>query len=144
MAEVDPVILDSEEVHLVALEQRLRKAIQLRASEDESGAREELERILKTEPRLAEPRLELAHIHLLNGRFEEAHEHARLAVSTLRAGGQWTRDVAPPVLMAFALNLLGETLAWRLESGDLFLTDRPTFLRLWNEASGCLDRKSVV
>ncbi len=136
MAELDPSLLDASESHLADLEKHFTKGLQLRAAEDDSAAREVFEKILKQEPRLAEPRLELAHIHLLSERFDDAHEHARLAVSTLRAGGQWTRDVEPTALLSFALNLLGETVARALEEGDLFLTDRPEFTRRWNRAAG--------
>ncbi len=139
MAELDPSLLEANEDHLVLLQRHFMKAMQLREAGDESGAAKVLEEILREEPRLAEPRLELAHIHLLHDRFDEAHEHAKLAVSTLRAGGQWTQDVEPSALLSFAVNLLGETVARRLEEGDLFLTDRASFTRLWNEASAHFD-----
>lgn len=135
MAELDPKLLESNEAHLVALEESFRKAMQLLQNEDDSGARALFEKILQDEPRLAEPRLELAHMDLLAGRHEEAETQARLALATLQAGGQWTKDVEPPILLSFAKNLLGETIARSLEEGDLFLTDQHAFTRRWNEAS---------
>ena len=133
--QLDPTILESDGDDLKALQKRMDAGLRFRAGEDDSAARVEFEAILAAEPRLAEPRLELGHILLLEERFDEAEEHVRLAVSTLRAGGQWTEDVEPKVLLSFAINLLGETLARSLEEGDLFLTDRAGFTTRWNQAA---------
>jgi len=132
---IDADTLESPEDHLEELGRRFAKALALREKGDDAGARPLFEEILRNEPRLAEPRLELAHIHLLADRFSEAGEHARLAVATLRAGGQWTEDIEPKALLSFAVNLLGETIVRELEEGEVFLTDREAFVQRWNEAS---------
>lgn len=120
---------------LEALALRMKQAVELRQAGKDGDASRLLKDILKEEPRLAEPRLELAHISAMEEDWGEAQAQARLAVRTLRAGGQWTMDVEAGVLLAFALNLLGEVLVRPLEAGDLFLVDRARFEKVWNEAA---------
>jgi tetratricopeptide (TPR) repeat protein len=106
-----------------------------RDGKDEEAA-EVLRAILSSEPRLAEARLELCHIAATRGDWEEAEEQGRLAIETLRSGGQWTLDLEADELLSFALNLLGEVIVRCLEEGDLLMDDRPAFVARWNEASG--------
>lgn len=128
-------LLEADRDQLKSLEKKMRRAVELRLDGSDDKAREIFEEILKQEPRLAEPRLELAHMAALAARWEEAQEQARLAVDILRRDGQWTEDVEPGRLLGFALNLLGEIIVRPLEEGDLFLTDRPSFDASWNEAA---------
>jgi hypothetical protein len=95
----------------------MRAAMKLRAKGDDAGAATLLRAILQDEPRLPEPRLELAHLAALRDDWEEAEGHARLAVAALRQGGQWT-ELGAEVLLSFALNLLGEygLPRWRMTS----------------------------
>ena len=124
------------EGHLEALAPKMMAALELRREGEDEQATELLGEILKAEPRLAEARLELCHMAAQRSDWEEAEAQGRLAVETLRSGGQWTLDVEPAELMSFALNLLGEVLVRDLSEGDLLMTDRPAFEARWNEASG--------
>ena len=65
-----------EEAHLEELESRLMEALKLRRDGQTEKATEELRYILKVEPRLAEPRMELASIALQSGQWEEAEAQA--------------------------------------------------------------------
>jgi tetratricopeptide (TPR) repeat protein len=103
---------------LGGLEERFAAAQEARAEGDDAGAERSLRAILAVEPRLAEPRLELAHIAASRGDFDEAEGQAQEAVEILRAGGQWTLDIDPDVLLAFALNLWGELILIALEGID--------------------------
>jgi tetratricopeptide (TPR) repeat protein len=133
VADSDPSI--PQELHLASLGSQLHKALALRRDGNVDGAEKLLREILLAEPRLAEPRLELAHIAAARGDWEEAAEQARAAVIALREGGQWTMDLSPDELMAFALNLLGELVVRPLEEGDLFLRDQAAFAQRWNECA---------
>lgn len=132
---VDEALAWDQEV-LDALAPKMVAALEARRAGEDSVAEKLLRDILRNEPRLAEPRLELAHLAAEREQWEEARTQAELAVTTLRAGGQWTLDVEPPALLSFALNLLGEVIVRWLEEGDLLLRDRPEFTRRWNEAAG--------
>ena len=131
--------LESDRAVIEPLEPTMRKALALRQSGQEVEAEKLLREIIRTDPRLPEPRLELAHLAAMRDDWVEAEAQARLAVEQIRAGGQWIADLPPPTLLSFALNLLGETLVRPLEEGDLFLVDRPAFTVVWNEAAGIFE-----
>jgi len=133
-------LMESDRDQLAGLEPKMRMAMSAREQGKESEAKKLFEEVLQAEPRLAEPRLELAHMAAMAEDWEEAQTQARLAVEILERGGQWTEDVEPAVLLGFALNLLGELIVRPLEEGDLFLTDRPRFNASWNEASAMFAR----
>lgn len=128
-------MMEFDQDQLTALEPKMRLAMTAREQGNDAEAKRLFDEILKEEPRLAEPRLELAHMAAGTEDWEGAQSQARLAVEILKRGGQWTQDVAPEALLGFALNLLGELMVRPLEEGDLFLTDRPRFDASWNEAS---------
>jgi tetratricopeptide (TPR) repeat protein len=127
--------VDEVETHLIPLASKLEKAMELRAAHDLEGARSLLREVLLSDPRLAEPRLELAHIAATVEDWEEAEEQARAAVHLLRSGGQWTAAMAPKVLQAFATNLLGEVIYRSIEDGELMFRDEAAFTERWNEAA---------
>ncbi len=113
--------------------------IEARQEERDEDAAECFRKILATEPRLAEPRLELAHMALARGDLEEATEHARMAVDILGRGGQWIDDLQGPQLESFAHNLLGQILFERAElvAAD---PDQEVFEGLWSEAASAFAR----
>ena len=121
------------------LEDLWNQAMEARQEGDDSKARKCLRKLLKQEPRLAEPHLELGHMEIQRDDLDEAEVHVRMAVEILERGGQWIDDVKPSKLLSFAVNLLGEILfrrAERISAGD----DRQRFDDLWNEAAGCFTR----
>lgn len=120
---------------LDALTPKMQSALAFRQDGQDVRAEKLFREILRSEPRLAEPRLELAHLAAAREDWVEAQAQARIAVTTLMAGGQWTIDVEPGPLLSFAMNLLGETLVRSIEGGDLFLRDKDRFEAIWNEAS---------
>jgi tetratricopeptide (TPR) repeat protein len=123
------------EPRLPELARTMTLALKLRADGRNDDAKKLLKEILAVEPRLAEPRLELAWIAAAKEDWEEAEEQARLAVEILEAGGQWSDDLDPDQMLSFALTLLGEVIVRPLEEGDLFLVDRAEFTEQWNEAA---------
>jgi len=129
---------------LDALTPKMQNALALHQDGQNDRAEKLFREILRSEPRLAEPRLELAHLALGRGDWQEAQEQARLAVTTLLAGGQWTIDIEPAPLLSFSMNLLGETLVRAIESDDLFLRDRARFEAIWNEASALFIQAKVL
>lgn len=136
-----PMSLEEQErVVLVQLAEIFDYAMTLRQDGESEEAEKQLRGILETEPRLAEPRLELAHVALDRDDFEEAEEQARYAVSLLEAGGQWTREIDPPVLLAYAYNLLGEVLIASLEATEETVENRKAYVQAWNEAAGLFQK----
>ena len=114
------------EAHLEGLGEQFLKALEVRNAGRVDEAVESLLSILRIEPRLAEPRLELGRIYLETGRLEEAEAEAREAIRILDAGGAWTEDVPEELLQAMGWALLGETLKEQASSDDVVFGDDPT------------------
>lgn len=97
-------------------------------------AEDGLRAILRQEPRLAEPRLELARILLDTDRLEEAEDHAREALDVLVNGGQWTDDLPENVVQALAHATLAELLRRKADEDDVIFGDPDAFKAIVREA----------
>ncbi len=75
-----------------------------------------LQLIVRREPRLPEPHLELARIHYDAGRLDEAEVEAREGMAHLQRGGQWVDEISEDELQSLAHGLLGEILRARLDT----------------------------
>ena len=125
---------DTQELEAVWLQ-----AMEARDKNLDEEAAQLFHSILKEEPRLAEPRLELAHLEIDRDHLEEAEEQVRMALEILKNGGQWVDDVEPDALLSFAWNMLGEVLFRRGE--ELAVSpDRERFERIWNEAAAAFTK----
>lgn len=116
--------------HLAELEPAFLQAMEKRSAGRIDEARELLAEILRKEPRLAEPRMELGRIHLETGRLEEAEIETREAIRILESGGQWTMEVPEPVMLSMAWALLGETLKEQASTDDVVFGDAARFEEL--------------
>ncbi len=99
-----------DEEHLAPLAIRFMNALERRRAGQLDRASEEPRSILRVEPRLAEPHMELASIHLAMEQPERGLEHAREAVRLLESSARWNEDLPENVLKSLAHNLLGEAM----------------------------------
>lgn len=90
--------------------------------------------ILAVEPRLAEPRLELARIHLDTGRLTDAEAEAREALRLLEAGGQWIDELPEAVVKGLAHGLLAEILRQAADTDEVIFGPPERFHELTKEA----------
>jgi len=125
---------DAEEAALKALGPRFMEALAAKDAGSVDAAEETLLAILKQEPRLPEPRMELARIHLDTERIESAEAHARTALEHLEAGGQWTDMLPEDVVKSVAHALLAEILRRRLEDDAVIFGDPAEFKALLAES----------
>jgi tetratricopeptide (TPR) repeat protein len=123
-----------------ALEKRFEDALEARRRGDVDGAAELLRGILKLEPRLAEPRLELAHLLIETGQVEEAEEHAREAIAVLEAGGRWTEELDDSQILSLAWGTLGEALRRRADDDAVVFGPVAAYEALLKESQGAFDR----
>ncbi len=103
-------LMEDPESHLEGLEETFLAALEARRQADFDRATELLRKVLRIEPRLGEPRLELAGLLMEAGQLEEAVEQSREAVRIFDAGGQWNMDLPANVVRSLAWDTLGECL----------------------------------
>ena len=135
---------DSEVETLRALEPRFLAALRHKERGDIDSAEDEFRAILSVEPRLPEPRMELARVLLDTARLEEAEEHSRQALELLESGGQWTADLPESTVRAVAHALLAEILRQRADADDIIFGDPAAFHAIVNEAKTHFERASEL
>ncbi len=129
-----------EEAALQQLEARFLAALRSKEAGDIDRAEDELRAILRVEPRLPEPHMELARVLLDTDRLADAEPHARHAVDQLESGGQWTADLPNNVVSALAHALLAEILRRTADEDDVIFGDPERFRALVDEAKEHFDR----
>ena len=126
--------LTEDESHLDGLDVRMLDALEARRRGDVDGASDLLRSILRAEPRLAEPRMELASILLEADQLEEAESEIREALRLLELGGQWTDDLEEHELRSLAWNLLAEALRRQADQDDVVFGDPARWKELMEES----------
>ena len=93
--------------NLEHLEKLFMNAMEYRQNGNVDKAEKILLQILKEEPRLAEPHLELAHIYFNTGKQQEALNHIKDCIEYLEKGGQWI-EIEENILLSMAYTIQGE------------------------------------
>lgn len=130
----EALISEPGDDHIAPLAPRFLDALRAVEAHDVDGAGEILRGILRVEPRLAEPRMELARLLLETGQLDEAEEHAREALRILEAGGQWNDDLPEGALLSLCVDLLGEILRQRADADEVVFGDPEVWKALMNES----------
>lgn len=134
MSEQEPTVFDAPEEHLAGLGERFLLAMAARDKGDIDAAAELLRAVIRVEPRLGEPQMELARILLETEQLDDAEDHAREAVRIFEGGGQWTEDLPEAVVLSMAHDLLGEILRSKADSDEVVFGDPARFEALMSEA----------
>lgn len=133
-----------ETAHLDGLDQRFLAALAARRKGDLDSCAELLRGVLKVEPRLAEPHMELASLLLETEQVVEALEHAEAAVRLLESGEPWTDDLPPHVIRSLAWNLLAEALRRRADSDEVVFGDPAVFEQLMGRAKSAFGKAAAL
>lgn len=99
------------------LESLFLTAVDAMSKGDEKKAAQSFRQVLEKDPRLPEPRLELAVILYRQGDLGEAEQQIRFALEQIEHGWQWLDNFEPSQLHAHALILLGTILIEGLTQG---------------------------
>ena len=134
----------ADEAHLATLAVKFMTAMERRRSGDIDRAQRDLRAILKVEPRLAEPHMELASLLLATEQPEAAVDHAREAVRLLQTGGQWTDELPEHVVQSLAWNLLGESLKRVADQDSVVFGSPERWNRLMVEAKAAFSRAAEL
>jgi tetratricopeptide (TPR) repeat protein len=132
--EPDDDVSARELAALHRLEGRFLTALAARDAGRLDAAEDDLREILKVEPRLPEPHMELARILLDTDRLTEAEPHAREAIRWLDQGGVWTDEIPEDVVKGLAHGLLAEILRRRADEDDVLFGDPAAFHALVAES----------
>jgi len=135
---------DREQQALEALEARFVAAVTHKDQGKLDLAEDAFRDILKREPRLPEPRMELARLLLDTDRLDEAEEHAREALGYLETGGQWTDDLSEETVLGLSHALLAEILRRRAEDDSVIFGDPEAFKRIVTESRHHFERAAAL
>lgn len=125
---------DAPEKHLVGLNDQFMDALKRFEKNDIDGAAEQFRRILQVEPRLAEPRIELARILIETQQTDEAESEIREAIRILENGGQWIESLPEHQVLSVSYGLLAETLRRRAEEDQIVFGDPETWRAIVDES----------
>ena len=114
---------EGDEQHLDGLGPQFISGLKSFESGDVDGAAETFRRILKIEPRLAEPRIELGRILLETGQLQESEAEFREAIRILEGGGIWIDSLGENQVKSIAFGLLAETLRRLAETDEVVFGD---------------------
>jgi len=133
-----------EAAELDALGERFLDALMSVRAGNMDAAEDALRAILNVEPRLPEPRLELARILLDSDRLEDAEAQAREARGYLEADGQWTDDLPANVVLALCYGLIAEILRRRADEDNVIFGDPDAFRALVTESQELFTKASEL
>lgn len=123
-----------------ALEADFLAAVDALAADRVADAEAGFRKVLAGDPRLPEPRLELAVILYRRGDLEEAEAQARLGLEQIELGWQWLDNFEEGQLHAHALNLLGEILVASVSGAGEGAGEAMPDPTLWKEAERLFKR----
>jgi tetratricopeptide (TPR) repeat protein len=130
----DKIDIEEAERHLDGLDVQFMAGMEkVQAGDIDAGA-EVFRRILQAEPRLAEPRIELARILMETSQFKEAEAEIREAIRILENGGQWIDALTEPQVLSVGYGILAEILRVLAESDDVVFGDPDTWRNIVDEA----------
>ena len=126
--------IDAPESHLEGLDEQFIDGTKRLADGDIDAAAEVFRRILTTEPRLAEPRIELARILIETSQLKEAEAEIREAIRILENGGQWVDGFTEEQVLSVAYGILAEVLRVLAEGDDLVFGDPEVWRNVVDES----------
>ena len=126
--------IEQDEAHLDGLGGLFFEGCKRMQDGDVDAAAESFRRILKAEPRLAEPRIELARILLETTQLKDAEAEIREAIRILESGGQWIENISPNQLQSVAYGILAEVLRVMSQSDEAVFGDPESWRKLVDEA----------
>jgi tetratricopeptide (TPR) repeat protein len=137
-------VTDNEHQALEALGQRFMEAVNAKDRGDIDTAEDIFRTILRVEPRLPEPRLELARLLLDTDRLADAEPHAREAITHLEAGGAWTDELPEHIVKGVAHALLAEILRRIADEDDVIFGDPARFQKLVAESKEHFEKAAAL
>jgi len=124
----------AERAALDDLGARFMNALTLKDAGKVDQAEDELRAVVKAEPRLPEPHMELARLLLDTDRLGEAETHAREGLAHVEQTGPWTDELPEHIVKGIAHALLAEILRRIADEDDVIFGDPDRFRALVEES----------
>ena len=99
--------------------------------------------IVKKEPRLPEPHLELAHIYLALEQLEDARSHIDQAVQYLENGGQWL-DLPEDEILLMAYLIQGEVYRSLADLDEVVFGEQSVYIDYVNRAKNAFKKANML
>ncbi len=99
--------------------------------------------IVKKEPRLPEPHLELAHIYFSIEQLDDARSHIEQAVEYLENGGQWL-DVPEKELLSMAYLIQGSIYRSLADQDEVVFGEQPVYIEYINRAKNAFNKANLL
>jgi tetratricopeptide (TPR) repeat protein len=132
--------INQAEDHLDGLGDKFMDGLKRLENADIDGAAECFKRVLAVEPRLAEPRIELARILMETQQLKLAESEVREAIKILENGGQWLDLVTEDELTSVAYGILAEVLRVLAESDAVVFGDPDIWRNIVDESHAAFRR----
>jgi tetratricopeptide (TPR) repeat protein len=133
-----------DESHLEALQAQFMVGLECTQAGHLDRAAELFRNILKKEPRLAEPRMELARLLLDTGQVDEASEQLAEAISVFEKGGQWIDGIPENTVLSAAYALLGESFQRQANVDEVVFGQPEKWKRLMEKAKAAFARAKTL
>ena len=124
----------NEKELLKVLEVKFLDAMRCHQESKLDRAEELYKAILKLEPRLVEPNLELAHIELKRGRLSEAQARTEEAIRLCGQHGHWLDNFTDDQLLSLCYSTLENILKEQSTQDEIVFGDPKEFTSLINKA----------
>ena len=137
-------LLKFPEEHLHKLAESFAEAMVHRSKGENQQATEILFDIISEEPRLAEPRIELAQLSVANGDLDDAEIHILEAISILEKGGQWLENISENAMLSNAFDTLGVVYQTKSESDEVLFGPPDEWRGMLKQAAAAFLRASNI
>ncbi len=99
--------------------------------------------IVRKEPRLPEPHLELAHIYFSIEQLDDARSHIEQAVQYLENGGQWL-EVPEKELLSMAYLIQGSIYRNLADQDEIVFGEQKTYIEYINRAKNAFNKANLL
>ena len=137
------VLAQAESAEIEPMQALFIAAMEHRQNRNSKKSEACLLEILKKEPRLPEPHLELAHIYHAQEQFDDARIHIEQAVQYLENGGQWL-DLPETEIMSMAYLIQGEIYRSLADLDEVVFGKQSVYIDYVNRAKNAFKKANLL
>lgn len=139
----EAVLAQAEAAEIEPMQALFMAAMEHRQHGNSKKAEVCLLEIVKKEPRLPEPHLELAHIYHAQEQYEDARTHIEQAVQYLENGGQWL-DLPEEEILAMAYLIQGEIYRSLADMDEVVFGEQTVYIEYVNRAKNAFKKANLL